>query len=560
LARQVLNAGDTFRVIGDQLADFVRDADFADLYPAEGKPALSPALLALVSVFQAMENLSDRQAAAMVRTRLDWKYALHLPLAYRGFDYSVLSEFRARLLAHEAQARVFEALLGRLAARGLVKGRGIQRTDAIAVCGAVRRLSRLELVYETLRVALTALRRVAPRWVSQAVPDSYIERYGARTEEARLVRERGPKGLAEGRRLAAEAGRDGQWLLQRLAQADTPKEVPALAEVQTLRQVWAQQFEPPEPPAGVPEATPPPPLPLPLRAKMAQPASALINSPHDPQARFARKRDAAWLGYKAQVTETVTRGAPRVITDIRVTPATDQDTPHVAPIQAALRARGLAPRRQVVDGNYVAGHTLTESAARHIQLLGPARPDTSPQARRAEGFGLRQFTLDPARQRATCPGGQAAGQWLTTPHHGRPSAQVRFDAATCARCPLYARCVADPRRPSHGRTLTVSADYAALEQRRREQRTPAFRRAYARRAGIEASLSLLVRAHGLRRARYRGARKTGLQLFGIGAACDLKRCARWLAGDRPIARGRRPKGLPLRRRRRPATAAGPTEG
>src|SRR5689334_7180103 len=107
----LLPATNLYRQVGDKLVDFVSDLDFADLYPAEGQPALSPALLALVTVLQMVEWLSDRQAAAMVVTRLDWKYALHLPLDYSGFNYSVLSEFRDRLVTHQASCRVFDKLL-----------------------------------------------------------------------------------------------------------------------------------------------------------------------------------------------------------------------------------------------------------------------------------------------------------------------------------------------------------------------------------------------------------------------------------------------------------------
>ena len=83
--------GNIYLTIGDQLGTLFDDVDFGRLYAADGKPALSPNLLALVTVFQFMENLPDREAADAVRSRIDWKYALHLPLADTGFDDSVLS-------------------------------------------------------------------------------------------------------------------------------------------------------------------------------------------------------------------------------------------------------------------------------------------------------------------------------------------------------------------------------------------------------------------------------------------------------------------------------------
>ena len=145
VVRQALRPTDPLVVIGDRLSTFVSDESFADLYPAEGKPALSPALLAMVTLLQYWAFLSDRQAVHMVVARLDWKYALHLPLAYAGFDHSVLCEFRQRLIAHAAQTRVFDQLLNALRQAGLLTGQHVQRTDSLAVLGTVRELSRLEL-------------------------------------------------------------------------------------------------------------------------------------------------------------------------------------------------------------------------------------------------------------------------------------------------------------------------------------------------------------------------------------------------------------------------------
>jgi transposase len=80
--------------IRDALGELFEDAQFAGLFATRGRPAVSPARLALVSVLQFAEGLSDRQAADAVRGRIDWKYALGVELADTGFDTSVLSEFR----------------------------------------------------------------------------------------------------------------------------------------------------------------------------------------------------------------------------------------------------------------------------------------------------------------------------------------------------------------------------------------------------------------------------------------------------------------------------------
>src|SRR5262249_26312517 len=148
--------------------------------------ALAPWRLALVTVLQFREGLSDRRAADAVRARIDWKYLLGLELTDAGFDASVLCEFRARLLAGGAGERLLERLLGRCKELELVKPRGRQRPDATHVLASVRAMNRLELLAETLRAALNQLATVASAWLRGVAPASWSERYIRRVEDSRL--------------------------------------------------------------------------------------------------------------------------------------------------------------------------------------------------------------------------------------------------------------------------------------------------------------------------------------------------------------------------------------
>src|SRR5712691_10513637 len=186
LGAKLLREGNLYRVIGERLADIVRDEDFADLYAAGGQAAVSPALLALVTLFQFREGVPDREAAEQVVARIDWKYALRLPLDYAGFHYSDLCNFRERLVEQKAERRAFELLLDRLVALGYVKKRGKQRTDSIAVLGAVRALSALETVTETLRLAVRAAEQGAPARAAAALPEGFRERYARTKPDYRL--------------------------------------------------------------------------------------------------------------------------------------------------------------------------------------------------------------------------------------------------------------------------------------------------------------------------------------------------------------------------------------
>jgi transposase len=180
LAHIVCPKGDLCLWIGDELSEVFQDQLFASLFPRRGQPAEAPWRLALITVLQFVEGLSDRQAADAVRKRIDWKYALRLPLEDLGFDFSILSEFRGRLLAGAGEQLLLDALLELAKARGWLKARGRQRTDSTHVLAAIETLSRLECVAETFRHALNVLSATIPEWVQTHVPVEWYERYATR--------------------------------------------------------------------------------------------------------------------------------------------------------------------------------------------------------------------------------------------------------------------------------------------------------------------------------------------------------------------------------------------
>ncbi|CAL9673599.1 IS1182 family transposase ISSdi1 (plasmid) [Streptomyces sp. enrichment culture] len=134
-----------------------------------GRPAWSPGWLALVLVLQFVEGLTDRQAAEAVRTHIDWKYALGLKLTDTGFDYSVLSEFRDRLVGADGGRELLDGVLSAARRHGLITAGASARTDSTHVLSAVREIKQLELVTETLCAALNAAARVEPGWVGENV-------------------------------------------------------------------------------------------------------------------------------------------------------------------------------------------------------------------------------------------------------------------------------------------------------------------------------------------------------------------------------------------------------
>ena len=204
VARAAFRKGNRCVRLRDELGALYEDADFAALFPGRGRRALPPWRLALVTVLQFLEHLSDRQAAEAVRSRIDWKYALALEPTDPGFDYSVLSEFRSRLVAGKQELLLLDRMLARFTARGLLRTRGRQRTGSTHVLAAVRATNRLELVAETLRATLNAIAAVAPGWLRAVAPAAWYDRYAHRIEDYRL-----PEAAAERDAYGRMVGADG---------------------------------------------------------------------------------------------------------------------------------------------------------------------------------------------------------------------------------------------------------------------------------------------------------------------------------------------------------------
>jgi transposase len=238
VARAAFPKGHPSLTFRDALGTILQDEDFATLFPVWGQPGLPPWRLALVTLMPFRETLADRQAAEAVRARIDWTYLLSLELTDPGFDFSVLSAFRDRLLAGSAEERLLDKLRERCRALGLLKARGQQRTDSTHVLAAVRVLHRLELVAEPLRAALNAVATVAPDWLQGCAPLAWYERYGKRIEDVRL-----PRDQADREAYAQMVGEDGVYFLEAVEAAEAPKEVRELPILENLRRTWQRHDE-----------------------------------------------------------------------------------------------------------------------------------------------------------------------------------------------------------------------------------------------------------------------------------------------------------------------------
>jgi transposase len=515
VAKAIFPDGNLVMRIYDDFGLLFHDRDFADLFPVQGQPAEAPLRLALVTLLQFMEGLTDRQAADAVRTRIDWKYLLCLELTDPGFDHTVLSEFRTRLLAHGAERRIFDAILAHAHERGWLKAGGRQRSDSTHVLGAMHILSRIEVAAETLRHALNVLATIAPDWLRSQAPSEWVERYAARPSEYRL-----PK--AEDKRIAwaEQIGVDGMLLLTALYANSAPPDLRTLPAVETLRQVWVQNFMVNDGRVVWREN------------HNAPPSGRYIGSPYDPDARYSVKRETRWTGYKVHLTETCDDERPNLITNVETTSAAVADDAVTEQIHAHLAERQLLPDKHIADTGFVNSELFVSGRQTYgIELIGPTRGDNHWQAKAGAGFAARDFVIDWEHQTATCPQGKTSLSW--TPAVDKFKNQVikiKFGKTACQNCPVSAQCT---RSTPPRRTITVrpQAQHEALLAGRQREQTEAFRAEYARRAGVEGTIAQGVRSHAMRNSRYFGLPKTHLQHLMTAAAINVVRMLRWLAGE-----------------------------
>jgi transposase len=515
VARAAFPGGTVITRLRDEFATLYEDADFHTLYPVRGQPGLAPWRLALVTVFQFLEHLSDRQAADAVRGRIDWKYALGLELTDPGFHFSVLTEFRARLVAGKAEHLLLDRMLERFKARGLIRARGKQRTDSTHILAAVHDLHLLELVAETLRATLDDLAATVPDWLRQIAQPVWFERYGRRIEDYRL-----PKRREEREALAIEIGLDGFTLLDALEGPNAPAAARQQPMVGTLRDVWRIHYA--REGNGSPRWRAGAELP---------PVGERLQSPYDPEAHYSTKRQTEWSGYKVHVTETCDENAAHLVTHVMTCPAMQPDMASTADIHKCLADKGLLPTEHFVDAGYVDAALLVSSQRDYgVSLEGPVRAVAKRQNEAEQAYEQRHFAIDWEREQVTCPQGKASATWrLRLDDAGASRICAVFSRTDCGTCVMRALCTPakEARRSVY---FHPRPEYEALNRARAQMDDPVWKERYRVRAGVEGTLSQGVRAFGMRRSRYIGLAKTGLQQVCTAAALNAARIVPWLAG------------------------------
>ncbi len=515
-----LDAGDRYRLFAEKIYPLLvgARAELETCYCQDnGRPSVEPVLVLGVTLLQFVEKTPDREAVERLRYHLGWKYALNHEVNEEVFDPSVLVRFRGKVLEHEQGRLLFERIVKGLQEAGMIPRKYKQRLDSTHVLGMIAKMSRLECVRESMRLALKELDGILGEGQRPEFWGVLWERYvesklDYKTPEVEL------------RNKMQQAGEDIQRLRRWVEDQKEKGEVLWGAErMRLLGRVFEEQY-------AVGEAGG-------IEARRGEPVAAVKN-PHDPDVEWAAKGQGknkkGFEGYKVQVAETVIaepleKGEPtrNFLTAVVIQRATESDEAGREQVLEEQAQMGLEkPGVEYVDGAYVSAREIVQAGEEGRQLMGPAPPAPAP---RNKAFSAEAFQVSVEERKAVCPAGKQSTQCSRLEEEKTGKVSYRFEWSwECPDCPLRDQCVGQGQKH---RSLVVGEHHTALQNRRREMKTPEFKEAMKKRNGIEGTQSELVRAHGARRARYRGRNKVKLQFYLIGAACNVKRWLRRLGWE-----------------------------
>ncbi len=487
-----LRQNDLCFTLMNEIAPRIRLEDFEDMYKEGGRPPISPKVLLLVLIMQFIERLSDRAASYNLRYRIDWKIALGVELSFEGIHPTTLVKFRDRLLTNEKASYAFDKIIEYLVKQGLVKRGSKQRIDSTHIVGKVRELSRLELFHETLRLFCSDINELIDE-MPQFIRDLY-EYY---TDEISI------RGISEPqkKKYLREAGAAMKAFIDWSSHDEV--ELVELKSFKIIKKIFEQNFKHDPDPDG------------PELIKVAT-GKGHICSPHESEARFSSKGAKDWLGYKAQIAETITEGQNEVnfIVHAELGDATDYDGDAIDCYIEEQKQNDLTPSEVYADTHYNTADNIQKLSDEDVALKGPVAPQT--KKANAENTG---FSVDHSAKKVICPEDKKSEKFSVIKDN---RIKARFSQTDCQECSRKTECKAHPR----GKQVQVRIENRLLTSRRRLMETEDFRIDMHQRNGIEGTISGLIRGTGMRISRYRGKSKTRLQIKFSAAAANITRLHR----------------------------------
>jgi hypothetical protein len=496
----------------ERVLPLIDEDKFRHLYcESEGRPNASIRTMVSLLIFMGLEQYSWRGTEFQFARRLDWLIATNTPLGQAPIDHTTLFKFYQRLEADDTARELFVELTEvfiQACGTSLKK----QRTDSFYIHGWLKILSRYGLFKETIRKFLQTLRKQQPALyihIKDQLSQDYLEQEFDLTEK--------DKDLVH-RKISLMA----QDLYQLKTAFEHHNQLKHYDTVKTLVKVCEQQCEINETndknPAIIIKETP---------------DRDTICTPHNIEARYVRKGKQRVTGDKGFVTETCDPdNKTQFITDIDVTASTEHDSKQQPQIQERLTENEFKPDKQYEDAGFINGQTILDSHEKDIELAGP----TAGRSQSFEAYEDAERPLDAGDFNTTLDEQTGELTVKECPNHQKPMDQkwsektekviVHFDPDVCRACPDAQRCPV-----KIGKRIATDnvdqAEYVGAVRHHQYMGDGAYRKECAIRAGVEATVSELTRAHGLRKSRHRQRSRTKLQLIFGALACNVKRFIRY---------------------------------
>jgi hypothetical protein len=477
----------------DHGATWFRDDDFAEMYSKRGRASVPPSLLVRALFLQNHDNVSDRELVNRIRFDLRYKYALDVPIDYEGFDPSLLTVFRARLLVHEKGQQLLDRSLQRAGESGLFSRDGEKlAVDSMPILGAAA-------VQDTWTLLRSGIRKVLQA-IDEA--DRVVENFPV----LKYKQEPGKPDIdwndkAARKHYLAELVSDATCLLNAVEKGDLRDNAKVRQACALLHSVIDQDVE-----AGDDFGSP--------RIRKGKDATKnRIISTNDPDVRHGHKTSHNLFdGYKGHFI--VSTGS-ELVTAVEVTPANVHDAEPLPSMLDLLKDIKVFPSVLFADCAYGGGDTRAEMAVRNVELM--ARVPTAPTT---TCYPKESFLLDLNAMTATCPAGHTTCKVGSgTDEKGRKVSVFQFPAVLCAACPLRTQCTSSA---SGGRQVRVNFHEELLQTARDRAVQPGFRQEMKQRLVVERVQAHLKRM-GLKIARYFGTRKVKLQAQLTAVAYNFKK-------------------------------------
>lgn len=480
-----------------ELFDDAFQAELATMYPtrARGKAPVAPALLAMVTLLQAVVGCSDEDAVEYALFEQRWQMLLDCLGQKRApFSQGTLFAFRQRLMAHDLDRRLLERTVELAHKTQGFSAKALRAAfDASPLFGAGRVEDTFNLIGHAARDLLRSVAKRLGLPVDEAARRAGIPVLNGTSIKAALD--------IDWDNVAAKRGALEQLLIQVRALehfvatelATEATQPPISDQLATLRQLITQDTEP-DPDGG------------PHRIKQGVAKERRI-SVVDGEMRHGRKSKTSRVdGYKRHVARDLTS---KVIVAVAVTPANRPEAEATENLLADIARQDRQLDELQIDRGYLAAPEVATLHAAGVPIRCKPFP-----LRNASRFTKLDFQIDLAGGCVTCPEGHVATAKLGTVAH--------FDAATCQACPSRVRCTASAHA---GRSLSIHPQEGLFIDLRARRDTAEGRAALRARVGVEHALAEISRSQG-DKARYVGTRKNLLDLRRHAAVSNLHAAAR----------------------------------